>query len=73
MLSKNDTIREVEEKVAEYLEAGVPLIWVVDPKTKQLRVYRPNSSVRLCSGDDELLDEGVLPGFRCLASELFAS
>lgn len=72
VLSKNDALREVEEKVAEYLAAGVPLIWVVDPKHKSVRVYRPDALSALHTGNDELFDDEVLPDFRCQVAELFA-
>src|SRR5688500_1678314 len=42
--SPNDLAYEVEDKVAEYLGAGVPLVWVLDPPTRTVRVYRPPSS-----------------------------
>src|SRR5262249_3516105 len=44
VVSPNDTYSEVEEKVQEYLRAGVRLVWVVDPPTKSVRVHRPDGS-----------------------------
>jgi len=72
VLSKKDTSGEVEEKVDEYLAVGVPLVWVVDPKRQHVTVYRPATAAQTLSGDDELVDEAVLPGFRCKVEELFA-
>src|SRR5262245_21755606 len=34
VVSPNDTYEEVEEKLADYFDAGVPLVWVVTPKTR---------------------------------------
>jgi Uma2 family endonuclease len=71
ILSKNDTVEETEEKVAEYLEVGVPLVWIVDPKQREVHVYRGTLSRQTMRGQDELQDDDILPGFRCLAQDLF--
>jgi Uma2 family endonuclease len=58
VVSPNDLAWEVELKVTEYLQAGVPLLWVFYPDTRTVWVYR-------ASGED------VLPGFTCLVAEVF--
>ena len=73
--SPNDLAYEVEDKVAEYLGARVPLVWVLDPPTWTVRVYRPANSP-LGSGlvlreTDTLSGEDVLPGFSCPVREIF--
>ena len=76
VISPNDLAYEVEEKVAEYLQAGVPLIWIVNPPTRAVRIHRPKSSPRgpvaELSGDDVITGEEVLPEFSCKVSEFFA-
>jgi Uma2 family endonuclease len=76
VISPGDLAYEVEEKVTEYLQAGVPLVWVVNPPTRTVRVHRPKSSPRgpvaELSGDDLIPGEDVLPGFSCNVSEFFA-
>jgi Uma2 family endonuclease len=53
------------DKVGEYLEAGVRLVWVIDPKKERAVVYRSLSDVREL-GAGESLDGGeVVPGFSC--------
>ena len=71
VVSPHDYWGEVEEKVAEYLAAGVRLVWVINPKTKSAHVYRPGNEVLRLSGDDELTGADVLPGFAVKVSELF--
>ena len=75
VVSPGDLAYEVEEKVAEYLQAGVKLVWVVNPPTRTVRALRPKSSPRgpiaEFSGDDEISGEDVLPGFACKVSEFF--
>jgi Uma2 family endonuclease len=70
VVSPNDTYYEVDEKVSEYLDAGVPLVWVVNPQARTVHVYRPDgTAVRLRDGQ-ELSGEPVLPGFRCPVGDL---
>lgn len=71
VVSPNDTQPEVDEKVALYLAAGVPLLWVAYPKRRVVRVHRPGRApVEL--GHGEVLDgEDVLPGFRLPAADVF--
>jgi Uma2 family endonuclease len=40
VLSPEDRPRSVLDKVGEYLDAGVSLVWVVDPKSRTATVYR---------------------------------
>lgn len=71
VVSKNDREKQVLEKVGEYLDAGVRLVWVVRPKNKTIAIYRPNGDVDLLRADDTLTGEDVLPGFSCSVFEIF--
>ena len=71
VLSPNDLAPEVERKVEDYLEAGVPLIWVIDPETQTARVHRADGTAARLRGDDELSGEDVVPGFRCALKAIF--
>lgn len=42
VLSPDDRASYVLQKVAEYLNAGVTAVYVVDPRTKQVNLYREN-------------------------------
>jgi len=54
-----------------YLEAGVRLIWVVNPIAKTVAVHVPGQPTRLLQIDDELDSGDVLPGFRSSVASLF--
>ena len=71
ILSPNDTQAEINEKVDEYLAAGVPLIWVVNPHDRTVLVYRPNAEPELVNVQQELSGEPHLPGFRLPAARVF--
>jgi Uma2 family endonuclease len=71
VVSPNDTWSEIEVKVAEYLGIGVRLVWVLNPKTRSVHVYRPSSEVRRLTENDALDSEDVLAGFLMPVKELF--
>ncbi len=71
VISPKDLYREVIEKVFEYLEAGVELVWVIDPDSRSVMVYRADGSVGLLREQDQLTGESVLSDFTCRISELF--
>ena len=73
VLSPEDTAREVLRKVEEYLAAGVTLVWVVDPGTETVTVYRSLQDVKIFSADQELDGGEVVPGFRIKVVEVFAT
>jgi Uma2 family endonuclease len=51
--------------VADWLNAGTRLVWVVDPDRKLVRVYRRDGSESTVTDDAVLDGEDVLPGFSC--------
>jgi Uma2 family endonuclease len=72
MVSPNDMYRHVEEKVEEYLRAGVRLVWVLNPENHTVRVFEDKEVRSTQLGpSDELTAPEVLPGFRCRISDLF--
>ena len=70
VLSPHDRPRYVLDKIGEYLEAGVHLIWIIDPQRRRAIVYRSLSDVHEL-GEDGLLDgQDLLPGFRCVLRDI---
>jgi Uma2 family endonuclease len=70
VVSPEDRPRALFDKVGEYLDAGVPLVWVIDPQKRVATVYRSVTDVRTLAASDELEGENVVPGFRCRLSDL---
>jgi Uma2 family endonuclease len=71
VVSPNDLAYEVESKVVEYLDAGVLLVWVIDPEARTIRIHRHDGSTSWLREDGELTGEDVLPGFRCRVAAIF--
>jgi Uma2 family endonuclease len=65
VLSPDDRPGEVLSKVADWLNAGVALVWVVDPIRRTARVYRADGTEAVLQSTDPLDGETVLPGFTC--------
>ena len=70
VLSPSDRLRRVLDKVGEYLDAGVRLVWVIDPLKREAAVYRSGTACQSVPADGELEGEDVLPGFRCALADL---
>jgi Uma2 family endonuclease len=70
VLSPGERPRRVLDKVGEYLEAGVRLVWVIDPRKAKAIVYRSLSDVTELTAHDELDGGDVLPGFRCRLGDI---
>ncbi len=71
ILSPGDVQGEIVEKVDCYLEAGVPLIWIIEPHFMTVTIYRPGHKPVLVNRTQELSAEPELPGFRVAVAELF--
>jgi Uma2 family endonuclease len=70
VLSPDDRPGEVLEKVADYLNAGTQLVWIVDPDRRQARVHRADGSVATIPEAGVLDGEELLPGFTCTLAEI---
>jgi Uma2 family endonuclease len=72
VVSPNDLAsKDVEEKVDDYVRAGVKLVWVVYPATRTVYVIRGDGTGYRLRSEDELTGEEVIPGFRCRVADLF--
>jgi Uma2 family endonuclease len=72
VVSKNDQINDLEDKILEYFANGVQVLWVIVPHSKKVEVYRSPKDVTICFGDDRCSAAPVLPDFELSANELFA-
>jgi Uma2 family endonuclease len=70
VVSPTDKIYELDKKLADYRSAGVKLVWVVNPNSRTIRIYRPDHSVTELIDTDTLTGEAVLPGFSAKLADL---
>ncbi len=69
--SPNDRLESIQEKIAEFMESGCLLAWLIDPEAQQTTVYRADSSETTVPFTQILSGESVLPGFSVQLGELF--
>ena len=69
--SPSDFVEELWQKIDEYFQAGVRLVWVISPRLQQVHVYETSRQIRVLTRDDTLDGGIVLPGFQLPLAELF--
>lgn len=47
----------------EYINNGCRLGWLIDPRTRQVEIYRPHQPVEVLQAPFTVSGEDVLPGF----------
>ena len=73
VLSPSDRTGEVDEKIQDWLTAGVRLVWIVDPKLCTVTAYRSATDVTTHTATDQLEGGRIVPGFLCQIAEIFRS
>lgn len=71
ILSPSDRHEDIVEKIEEYLDTGVLLVWLVDPDLRTVCVHRPGAEPELFNIHQVLSGEPDLPGLRIPVSEVF--
>ena len=72
VLSPDDRPGYVNEKIAEWLEAGARAVWVVDPGARTVAVHAPGREPATFGRGDTLRGGTTLPGFAFAVTEVFA-
>ena len=70
VVSPNDLVYELDEKLEDYWKVVVPLVWVINPNSRIVRVRRKDGSGSDLHEADELSGEDIIPGFRCPVREI---
>jgi Uma2 family endonuclease len=61
--SATDNLEMLQEKMGEYMDAGVQLAWLINPQQQQVEIYRPGQEIEVRDLPTELSGEEILPGF----------
>jgi Uma2 family endonuclease len=61
--STSDTMKDLREKMGEYIAQGARLGWLIDPISGRVEIYRPGRAVETLVKPTTLSGEDVLPGF----------
>jgi Uma2 family endonuclease len=71
VLSPNDRASEVQAKIRDWLNSGCRAVWIVDPETKSVTIYKSTHDIAVLNAADMLTDAQLLPGFSASVGELF--
>jgi Uma2 family endonuclease len=71
ILSPTDKLEHVQEKVREYLNCGVKIVWIVEPDFQTITVYRPDAEPVLFNRTQTISAEPWLPGFSAAVERVF--
>jgi Uma2 family endonuclease len=72
LISETDELESAQKKMQEYLDNGLRLGWLINPKTRLVEIYRPNQTVEVLQYPTILSGEDVLPGFVLNLQPIFA-
>lgn len=61
--SNSDRLKDLRNKMNEYIDQGVRLGWLIDPLKQTVEIYRPGRAVETLKKPATLSGEDLLPGF----------
>jgi Uma2 family endonuclease len=71
IMSPSNTLKELQEKMAEYTANGAQLGWLIDPYEAVVYVYRSGQTVSRMRNPTSISGDPVLPGFTFNVSEIW--
>jgi Uma2 family endonuclease len=71
--SGSDRLKPLQDKMQEYIDNGVRLGWLLNPKDRAVEVYRMGKGIEVLQSPTEVSGEDVLPGFVLSLEGIFGS
>jgi Uma2 family endonuclease len=71
IISPHDRWTDINEKLEEYFDAGVLVVWLIDPKQRCVSVYHSPTRLEKLGHEDVLTMEDILPRLKIRVGELF--
>ena len=71
VISPNDRLARVNEKVRDWLDAGTRMVIAVNPRRRNATVHRPNQEPITLTEEDTLDGGDVVPGWTMPVREIF--
>jgi Uma2 family endonuclease len=63
LMSPTDNLKDVQDKMQEYLDSGVKLGWLINPKTRIVEIYRQGQTKEFLENPRYLYGENILVDF----------
>ncbi len=61
LMSPNDNLSTLQEKMQEYINNGVSLGWLINPENRQVEVYRPGKNKEILDNPTTIFNHDILP------------
>ena len=61
--SPSDSLKMLQNKMKEYIQNGAKLGWLINPKSKQVEIYKEGKETEILHNPTSLSGEDVLPDF----------
>jgi Uma2 family endonuclease len=71
VLSPTDRPGKIAQRVSRFLNAGVQLVWLIDPDARNVTVFRSGQNLVVFERDDHITGLDVLPDLRLRVAEFF--
>ena len=71
VVSPTDIQSRIVGKALAYLDAGTRCVWVLEPVSQTVTVYKSETDIKTLTRDDTLTGDDVVPGFSCPVELLF--
>jgi len=71
VLSPEDRPGKIARRVMEFLQKGIPLIWVVDPEARNVTAYQRRKAPYVVEEGGIVTGHDVLPDLRCRVADFF--
>lgn len=71
LMSPADDLSTTQQKMAEYINCGVTLGWLINPDRKEVEIYRSGKDKEILSNPNNLSGEDILPGLTLDLADIF--
>jgi len=69
--SESDTLKDLSDKMQQYMNNGVKLGWLIDRKRRRVYIYRPGVPVQQLDNPETVSGDPELPGFVLKLGEIW--
>ncbi|MEO1068474.1 MAG: Uma2 family endonuclease [Cyanobacteria bacterium J06638_6] len=71
LASASDDLTQLRAKMAEYIDNGAELGWLIVPRLRQTEIYTPGQAVVVLNGAPQITAPELLPGFVLETTDIF--
>lgn len=71
IISPTDKMKDIEDKIEDYFDAKVALVWYISPMQQQIYVYHSPTDLKILKGDDICSAEPIIEGFSFKVQDMF--